>query len=287
VSPRARLAVLGSPIGHSRSPLLHAAAYAVLGLDWSYEAVEATGDTLPAFFASRDASWRGLSLTMPLKRDVMPLLDSVDATARLTRSANTVLFDRSGTRPVLLGFNTDVYGVTRAIGDSGVDRLDTVAVLGGGATAASVLVAVHGLGARRVSFGLRDTSRAGELERLAAELGVRAVIHRLADGLPGDSEPDAVVSTLPGHAGVAVSIDERVRRSAVLLDVAYDPWPSGLATEWTAVDGRVVSGLDMLLHQALGQVRVFTTGSPDTALPREAEVLAAMRASISTPHSAV
>ncbi|MCU1544577.1 MAG: shikimate dehydrogenase [Microbacteriaceae bacterium] len=283
MNPQTRLAVLGSPIAHSRSPLLHAAAYRQLGLDWTYEAVEATGDLLPGFLASRDDSWRGLSLTMPLKRDVMPLLDSVDATARLTRSANTVLIDRSAVAPVLRGFNTDVYGVTEAFREAGVGRLGTVAVLGGGATAASVLVAVQELGAHRVSFGLRDPSKAAELERLAAELGVEADVYRLADGLPPDARPDAVVSTIPGHGVVSLELDEAVRRAAVLLDVAYDPWPSALASEWMAVGGRVISGLDMLVHQAIGQIRVFTSGSPDAVLPREPEVLSAMRASISPP----
>jgi shikimate dehydrogenase len=281
VTPVTRLAVLGSPIAHSKSPLLHAAAYRVLGLDWSYEAVEMTGARLAAFVASRDESWRGLSLTMPLKRDVIPLLDAVDATTRLTGSANTVVLDRSGAELVRRGFNTDVYGVTQAFREAGVSALRRVAVLGGGATAASVLVAVHELGADTVSIGLRDPAKSGQLEDVARRLGLEVHVHPLASGLPEGLRPDAVVSTIPGHGELAFAVAPSLRERAVLFDVAYDPWPSALAIEWLAVGGRVVSGLDMLLHQAVAQVRAFAGGSPDAVLPDEATVLEAMRAAVS------
>ena len=97
-----RCAVLGSPIGHSLSPVLHREAYAALGLDWEYEAHVVTEDTLEAFLACLDGSWRGLSLTMPLKRAVLPLLDSISERARQAGGANTVVLAggrRSGSWP--------------------------------------------------------------------------------------------------------------------------------------------------------------------------------------------
>lgn len=274
----ARLAVLGSPIAHSRSPLLHAAAYDVLGLDWEYEAVDATGDALPGFLASRDDSWHGLSLTMPLKRDVLPLLASVDDTARLTGGANTVLFDRTGGSLALRGFNTDVFGITEAFREVGVDALESVRILGGGATAASALLAVHGLGARRVLVSVRNPERVGDLLALGAGLGLTVDVGLLADA--PEELPDAVISTIPGHSEAALHFEERVRAHAVLFDVAYDPWPSPLASAWTRAGGTVISGLEMLLHQALAQVRVFVNGAPDVPLADEPAVLAAMRAAI-------
>jgi shikimate dehydrogenase len=274
-----RLAVLGSPIGHSKSPALHAAAYRALGLDWQYTAVEVAAADLAGFVRSRDASWRGLSLTMPLKRDVLPLLDSVDDTARLTGGANTLLFDRSVGDAVLRGFNTDVYGVTRAFRDHGVAALDTVLVLGGGATAASAIVSVRQLGARSVTVAVRDPARAGALETLGASIGCTVTVRPL-DGIETLAAPDAVVSTIPGHAGHGLEFPAVFRSRSVLFDVAYDPWPSRLAAAWLEADGRVISGLDMLLHQAVAQVRVFVSGNPVAALPDEAGVLAAMRASV-------
>jgi shikimate dehydrogenase len=139
-----RLAVLGSPIDHSLSPLLHAAAYKVLELPWTYEAIDVTGDRLAEFLRSRDRRWRGLSLTMPLKRDVIPMLDSLDSVASLTRAVNTVLFDGDKRR----GYNTDVAGLIAAFRRHQVENLDSVVILGGGATAASALVAAAELGAK-------------------------------------------------------------------------------------------------------------------------------------------
>jgi len=274
-----RLAVLGSPIAHSKSPLLHAAAYRELGLDWQYGAEEVTGDALPGYLASRDGSWRGLSLTMPLKRDVLPLLDAVDSTALLTGGANTVLFDRGDGGLSLRGFNTDVYGVTEAFREAGVDRLDGVQILGGGATAASVLVAVRELGARRILVSVRNPAKASDLVALGVSLGADVSVSVL--GAPdGFGTPDAVVSTIPGHSEAGFEFGERVRRDAVLFDVAYDPWPSAFAASWLAAGGTVISGLEMLLHQALAQVRVFVGGAPDATVPNESRVLSAMRAAI-------
>jgi shikimate dehydrogenase len=278
VTPGARLAVLGSPIAHSLSPRLHAAAYRELALDWEYGAAEVTGDGLAEYIAGRDASWRGLSLTMPLKRDVLPLLDSMDPTASLTGAANTVLFDREGPRAVLRGFNTDVAGVVQAFREAGVDRLAHVQILGGGATAASVLVAVQRMGAERVLLSLRDPAKAGELVALGETLGV-AVARGPLDAFDGPV-PDAVVSTIPGHGDHSLRFPSAVRGEAVLFDVAYDPWPSALARSWGEAHGRVVSGLGMLLHQAVAQVRIFVAGDPDVTLPHERRVVAAMRGAL-------
>lgn len=275
-----RLAVLGSPIAHSKSPLLHAAAYRVLGLDWQYGARDTTARELADFVDSLDESWRGLSLTMPLKRDVLPLLDSIDATAALTGAANTVLFDRSGGPLVRRGFNTDVYGVTRALREASGGRFDAVQILGGGATAASVLVAVRDLGASRVLVSVREPARAAGLVELGRSLELDVDVDRLGAPHGRFGPPDLVASTIPGHGDVGVDFPRELRRTAVLFDVAYDPWPSVLAASWTAAGGTVVSGLEMLLHQALAQVRIFVGGSADDPLPGDADVLRAMRASI-------
>jgi shikimate dehydrogenase len=278
-----RLAVLGSPIAHSKSPALHRAAYGVLGLDWGYDAVEVTGEILPAFVASRSDDWRGLSLTMPLKRDVLPLLQWADDTATLTGGANTLLFDRSSAALRLRGYNTDVYGVTEAFREAGVDRLDTVRILGGGATAASVLVAARDLGASRVLVSVRAPAKAAGLLTLGESLGLDVAVREFDAADPRFDAPDAIVSTIPGHGAHGLVFGERVRASSVLFDVSYDPWPSELAAAWLEVGGTVISGLEMLLHQAVAQIRIFVNGAPDAALPGEPDVLAAMRAAISHP----
>jgi len=269
-----RLAVLGSPIAHSLSPTLHRAAYEVLGLDWEYEAVELAGSELGAFISSRDASWRGLSLTMPLKRDVIPLLTGVSELVRETGSANTVRFD--GAR--LTGFNTDVFGITEAFARHHRPHLGSVLILGGGATAASALVAASRLGARTAFVGVRAPEGASTLRQIGRAVGVTVLVRRLDEVLQIDEALDAVISTLPNGVDVAVDIDRDVVLDATLFDVAYSPWPTPLAAGWHGDD--IIGGLEMLVLQALAQVRVFVSGDPDVHLDDEDRVLAAMLAAV-------
>jgi Shikimate 5-dehydrogenase len=287
-----RLAVLGSPIAHSKSPVLHAAAYRVLGLPWRYVTVEVTGDELGAFVASRDVAWRGLSLTMPLKQDVLPLVDELDGVARLTGAANTLLFDTDDAGERLLrGFNTDVAGIVRALRAAGVTTVRHAHVFGGGATAASAIVAAAELGAEQVSVGVRSPNRAEPLAGLARSVGLTAVIGRFDDEPP--AVPDLVISTLPGSIGSAADgllsgdvLGAAPDAGAALFDVAYDPWPSPIAAAWRRLaagradadtsDSIVLSGLPMLVHQALLQVRIFVGGDPLQPLEHEEQVLRAM-----------
>lgn len=264
--------MLGSPIAHSKSPALHRAAYARLGLDWEYSAIEMEGARLADFLDGRDRSWRGLSLTMPLKQDVLPLLDEVDQLARLTGAANTVLFDDDARR----GFNTDVGGIVRTLREAGIGRIERGILIGGGATAASALAAMAQLGAVEVDVLVRRPAAAQHLINLGGVLGVAVrpgAIARLGDAV----HADLVVSTVPGGAELGVEATEVLTRRATLLDVAYSPWPTTLAAQWLAGGGHVVHGLGMLLHQALLQVRIFVAGDPSIELPDEHDVLAVMR----------
>ena len=209
---------------------------------------------------------------MPLKRDVLPLLDDFDQLVSLTGAANTVLFGDG-----ILGFNTDVYGITEAFRAAGVRGLTRVQILGGGATAASALAAAAELGATSAEVRVRNPLRVGTLDQLGIDLGIPIVFRAL--DLPEHSTPDAVISTLPGHVEHTASFSAATRESAVLFDVAYDPWPSSLASTWL---GPVISGLEMLTLQALAQVRVFVTGSPEIELANEAAVLAAMTRAVAS-----
>jgi shikimate dehydrogenase len=278
VTPAVRtLAVLGSPIAHSKSPRLHAAAYRVLGLPWSYSAIDVVEGSLGAFVNTCDTGWRGLSLTMPLKREVLPMLASRSSLVETVGAANTVLFDDD---MGMHGFNTDVAGIVAALADHGVSALERVHILGGGATAASVLAAVARLGATRATVSARDPERASTLEPLADRLGIELTVRRLGIADRSLIVPSAVISTLPGSAEHGMAFPEAVRQQAVLFDVAYEPWPSGLAASWSEAGGTVVSGLEMLLHQAIGQVRIFVTGEEGGALPDEQRVVRAMRESV-------
>jgi shikimate dehydrogenase len=272
-----QLAVFGSPVGHSKSPVLHRTAYDLLGLDWDYTSREVTAPELPSIVGNMDASWRGLSLTMPLKGVAFELAGTRDAMAELTGAVNTLRF--VGPDRGLFGYNTDVAGITRALAVIDVTHAPHVHILGGGATAASAVVAAAELGALSVSVLARTPEKSAALVDLGRRAGLTVSLSTF-DDLSQLPEPQLVVSTLPGGSAVPVTYSPAVRASAALLDVAYDPWPSSLAGTWTDAGGRVANGLSMLVHQALVQVRIFADNDPFAPVDNEAEVLAAMLASV-------
>ncbi|GAA3946588.1 shikimate dehydrogenase [Microbacterium soli] len=265
---RRRLAVWGDPIGHSRSPALHRAAYRQLGLDWEYARAQVDAAGFAASLAALDGTWRGLSLTMPLKEAAHAAADRVDAHARLTGAVNTLLLGKR-----VLGFNTDVGGIVDAFRHAGIDGVGSVRILGAGATAASALVAAGELGARRAEVRARRPESAERMRRIAGELGMPiavAAFHEPADPV------DATIATLPSgtvlDTGIAAAMGTR---GGVLFEAAYAPWPSALAAGWAC--GPIISGFEMLLYQAVRQIRIFLHGTQDRALPDEDVIVALMR----------
>ncbi|PVU81204.1 shikimate dehydrogenase [Cellulomonas sp. WB94] len=267
-----RAAVLGHPIAHSLSPVLHRAAYAALGLDtWRYDAVDVTEEQLPAFLESLTGEWAGLSLTMPLKQTVIGLLDHIEPLAEVVGAVNTVLVQAGRGRPVLTGANTDVYGIVTALAETlttgpVASARRTAAVLGGGATAASTLAALAQLGCTTPVVYVRSLGRIGGLMRAAHRMGVEPRYVSSDTAAHEITSADLVVSTLPPHAADVLATQIAARASehgavaptGVLLDVAYDPRPTALAAAWARAGGPVVGGERMLLHQAAEQVRLMT-----------------------------
>jgi shikimate dehydrogenase len=252
-----RAGVLGSPIGHSLSPVLHRAAYHALGLtDWRYTAHEVDEAGLARFLEGLGPQWRGLSLTMPLKSAVLPLLDEVTADARALSSANTVLL-ADGIRR---GCNTDVPGIVTAVRERGGPHAESVTVLGGGATGRSALAAAAALGATHAVVVVRDVgAHVGQLEHVGAAFGL-AVDVRPWSSAPALLAAPLVVSTVPAAAAATLA-DALPRAGGMLFDVLYDPWPTPLARAWQGV-GTVVGGLDLLVAQAVLQVELMTGSRP-------------------------
>ncbi|NYE46546.1 shikimate dehydrogenase [Spinactinospora alkalitolerans] len=256
-----RAAVLGSPIAHSLSPVLHSAAYAELGIarEWSYERFECEEAGLAAFLDGCDESWAGLSLTMPLKRLALSLADEVEEPAAAVGGANTMVF-RGGRRHA---YNTDVAGIVAALREAGVHAVRSAVILGAGATAASALAAVRELGATEpgaVTALARYLGRTAELaeaaERMSAAIGF-APLSEIDTHL----DVDLVVSTVPAGAADAYAPAVAASRAAV-FDVVYAHWPTALARAVTAAGGTVVGGFPMLLHQAGAQVELMTGRAP-------------------------
>ncbi|WP_116210733.1 shikimate dehydrogenase [Streptomyces olivoreticuli] len=263
---RRRAAVLGSPIGHSLSPVLHRAAYAELGLgEWTYDRFEIDEAGLPGFFAGLDGTWAGFSLTMPLKRAVIPLLDEVSDTAASVEAVNTVVLAEDGRR---LGDNTDIPGIGAALRERGVEKVGSAAVLGAGATASSALAALARICTGEVTAYVRSEARAAEMRQWGERLGVAVTTADWSRAAEAFTAP-LVVATTPAGAtdALAAAVPDR---PGTLFDVLYEPWPTPLAAAWTARGGAVLSGLDLLVHQAVLQVEQMTGRTPGP--------LAAMRA---------
>ena len=265
-----RAAVLGHPITHSLSPVLHRTAYAELGLEWTYEAIDLTSTELPEFVGGLSPEWVGLSLTMPLKESVLPLLDEVTPDAAQVRAANTVVVDATG----LHGFNTDITGLVGLLSAADIGsrgnglaegRAEAV-VLGSGATARSTVAALAASQVSHVAVSARRPEAAVDVAAVAEGFGV---IARVLPWPPPSAELSAavVVSTVPAEATAKFALPATL---GLLVDVLYDPWPTPLASAWTDAGGQVVGGFELLVRQAVEQVVLFTGRRPDIDAMRAA-----------------
>ncbi|MFH8341600.1 shikimate dehydrogenase [Streptomyces sp. AM6-12] len=253
-----RAAVLGKPIAHSLSPVLHRAAYAELGLTgWSYDRFEVDEAALPGFFEKLGPEWAGLSLTMPLKRAVIELLDEVSETAASVDAVNTVVFDADGrTR----GDNTDVPGMVAALREHGIEQVESAAILGAGATASSALAALSRVCTGEIVAYVRSEPRAAEMRQWGRRLDVDVRTADWSDAAEALRAPLVIATTPAGTTdALAAAVPER---PVTLFDVLYEPWPTELAARWSMYGGAVVGGLDLLVHQAVLQVEQMTGRAP-------------------------
>ncbi|MGA3152979.1 MAG: shikimate dehydrogenase [Streptosporangiaceae bacterium] len=255
--PARRAAVLGSPIRHSLSPVLHGAAYQALGLHgWRYDMIECDEPGLAPLLDGMGPEWAGLSLTMPLKRVALAVADEVSPLARAVGAANTLVFPPGGPAAGRRADNTDVAGLVAALREAGLGRIQRAVILGAGGTAQSALAAVRELGHQAPVVLVRNLARTAELRETAERLGMRpAISGRLfEEPLP---EADLVISTLPRGAADPLR-PARWKPGTTVLDVVYAPWPTPFAGSALAAGCQVVSGLTVLLHQAVAQVELMT-----------------------------
>ena len=275
-----KFAVLGSPISHSKSPAIHAAAYRVLGEEWTYSSVEVPKGGLKRFIETDGDDFSGFSVTMPLKEDAFQLAAQRDSISELTGSANTLVRQADQWS----AYNTDVFGITQAISRAYSNIPEKSLIIGSGATATSALVAISILSpASEVGIFARNKVARAELASFGKTLGLRVKTARSVRKAMQQS--DLTISTLPGGAidDVAAKLRSKKRfmPGGLLLDVAYHPWPSQLANLWSEHNQRVVSGLDMLIWQAVAQIRIFRLGDPTIELPNEIAVVQAMLNAVS------
>ncbi|MBP2472927.1 shikimate dehydrogenase [Crossiella equi] len=265
---RYRTAILGSPVAHSLSPVLHNAGYQALGLtDWHYERLDCDEHRLPALLAERGPEWRGFSVTMPGKRVALDLASTATGRAHLAGAANTLTPLPDG------GWHadcTDVDGITGALTAAGgfAPRPNGghATILGAGGTALAAIVALADLGLTELTLAVRDPARATDALDTAARAGLKTNTVPLTEAAlaPLTATTDVLLSTIPPAATTTLAL--HLAKAPCVLDVIYHPYPTPLATAVLAAGHHLATGLDMLLHQSFGQFEQFT-GHP---APREA-----------------
>jgi len=243
-----RGAVLGSPISHSLSPVLHRTAYEKLGVYGQYQAIEMQPEKLRDFVSSLDETWTGLSLTMPLKEEILSIADEVDELAVRINSANTLIRSPRGWRAL----STDVNGFTQTLLANGVTSFNTVVILGSGATARAAAAACDAPN-RTIRIIHRSAEREAGM-RKAVLLSNLEFASWGADLMPAD----LLINATP--AGVADSYSEKLDGDVqgTFFEALYNPWPTKLLSKWRALKGFGIDGLDLLVHQGIDQVELMT-----------------------------
>jgi shikimate dehydrogenase len=267
--------VVGSPISHSLSPVLHRAAYAALGLDWRYEAVELVEHELAGYLAGHPV--RGISVTMPLKQVALALAAEADPVAVTVGAANTLTPVGNGWR----ADNTDVPGAVSALALHGVTDLTgaSVILVGAGGTARGMLAALRQLGVDRLRvLARRPSVAAAALVPVADALGVHVSVEELSNS--AFDGPDLLVATTP--AGALDEFAESAGRASTVFDVLYHPWPTPLVAAATRAGARVVGGLDLLVGQAARQVELMTGCAEAPVEAMRAAGVAALAARLSS-----
>lgn len=265
-----RAGVIGHPIAHSQSPRLHGAAYAYLDFDCDYSAIETPPEALEGIINEMraDSAWRGMSVTMPHKAAALTFMDELAPGVAELGVINTVLPVGEGAHRRLIGHNTDVEGIVCAVRHAGAESPQQALILGGGGTASAAVAALAGMGVEHVDVCVRSFQKAQALIEQGERLDIAVELREFDGAADLCAASPLVISTLPPHGadGLAAAL-QRAPQSArgvrpgdacVLLDVAYDPWPSALASAWSSRGGAIVPGLEMLLYQAVAQVKLFT-----------------------------
>ncbi|MFM6971071.1 MAG: shikimate dehydrogenase family protein [Rhodoluna sp.] len=269
--------IVGSPVAHSKSPAIHTAAYRVLDLDWSYSRNEVTKGSLASFLSKLEDDWRGLSVTAPLKNEANKLATKLDEYSKITGSTNTLIRNSVDGWD---GYNTDIFGIVQAIQSKSSSAILSTLIVGSGATAHSAIVAVSTLAPLSdLRIYARNSRTRRAAIKFAKSLGLNAKRALFFETSAAGS--DLVISSVPAHAMDEIADKLKKRHlwhpSGILLDVSYSPWPSKLAELWQSSTKPVISGLDMLIWQAIAQLRLFLNSNVQEPLPNEIAVLEAMR----------
>ena len=240
-----KLAVAGSPISHSLSPLLHSTAYEILNVPADFTSNEVTDLEFGDFyFQAKNSGYRGLALTMPLKEIAIGFVDRVDPIAKQISSINTIIFESTGS----IGLSTDLMAFKSLLKPYFGKK---IAVLGAGGTARAALGALRGTNTQ-VSILTRSMNRHDQLHAAGADLDLEFLDwHTFAQV----QDRDLIISTTPAGATDGLSV---ISTKADFFEVIYHPWPTELAKRYQNLGKQVIGGLTLLVEQAIFQIQYFS-----------------------------
>ncbi len=242
-----RGAVLGSPISHSLSPFLHQAAFSYLGIDGSYDRIEVRSGELANFIESQGKNYDYLSLTMPLKEEVIELGIPLSEIALKSRSANTLI----NREDVWSATSTDGIGFISALAHRNFSDFTSVLILGAGGTARAVAAALDGV-AQSITILGRTTSREKAFADIISHSQFSYILWSNSFDL---SQFSLVVNTTPAGAADALAESAVADPAGLFFDVIYKPWPTVLATRWQSLNAPVIAGVELLIYQGIEQLR--------------------------------
>lgn len=252
-----RAAVLGSPISHSLSPLLHQRAYEILGAQGTYEAIDVAAGELSNFLKDKDSGWTGFSLTMPLKEEVLAIATVIDPVAQLISSANT-LFRKDN---LWCASSTDITGFGFALNSQGFTKAKSATILGAGATARAVVGALDGR-IEEISIISRNVGREEAIRKCATKSSITFLPWEYTTPI---AHSDLVVNTTPLYGADLFADYLPTKISALFFEVLYRPWPTVLHSRWRENGGETMDGIDLLVHQAIEQIALFSGKRVDRA----------------------
>jgi shikimate dehydrogenase len=255
--------LLGNPVDHSLSPAIHNAAFQKLGLNFAYLAfpVEDLENAIRGIRALGHI--RGFSVTIPHKVSIMPLLDSIETTAKHIGSVNTIIKDRG----MLVGSNTDASGALQALRQGGVDLSGKRVVLlgsGGAARAIAFGLCVEGTIEHLTLLGIDDKERSSLATDLQTRTGTAITDHPLNPSALGSALADAHLLIHATPIGMHPKIEhsclpkELLHPGLTVMDIVYNPLNTRLLQDAQNAGCRTIQGIEMFLHQAVGQFELWT-----------------------------
>lgn len=262
-------ALLGSPVAHSISPLMHNEAFQLLNLDYTYLCFDVNEETLPAAVEGLKACGiRGFNLTMPNKNQIVKLLDELSPAARLIGAVNTVVNDKGH----LVGYNTDGVGYMQAVRDAGYDITGkTITIMGAGGAATAICAQAALDDVEKIHIFARETSRFWErtqklVENINSTLPCKAVLHKNKDtGALARAISESALLLNATSVGMAPDTNNTIIQDTslyhpdlIVSDVIYNPRETRFLREAREAGCRTFNGMYMLLYQGAEAFRLWT-----------------------------